>query len=201
MEGMILIKILTILGSPRKHGNTHLLANEILFHIDSDSYQSEVIFLNSLDFNGCIGCNGCKNSTNCVIQDDMQILYQKMFDADALIIGSPTYYYNVTSFMKKFIDRLFCLNIFDEDDRTKWTSYNHIHGKKPAVVISVCEQESKDDIGFTTKAMSKPLEDIGYNIVFELEAIKSFNKGDILHNMNALKDAETCAKALMNSLQ
>jgi multimeric flavodoxin WrbA len=194
------MKVLAIIGSKRKKGNTHLLVKEVLRHIRED-VEKEVIFINDYKFEGCIGCNGCRNSTSCVVQDDMQIVYKKMMDADLLILASPTYYYNVTSDMKKLIDRFFCFNIFDANDRTIWTSYNHINGLKKAVTISICEQETKEDIGFTTKAMVYPLRDIGYDVIYSLEAIQSFDKGDVLKQDMALRDAAFCGKQINLALQ
>lgn len=192
---------LAIIGSKRKNGNTSILVDKVLEEINPLDNQVKKIFIDDYSFSGCRGCNGCKDSTTCILNDDMKELYQMIEDCDVLILASPTYYYNVTSDIKKFIDRLFCLNIFDKKDRSIWTSkYHGDQYDKKAVVISVCEQNSKEDIGFTTLAMSKPLQDLGFKVIYTLEAIKSFDKGDVLKHQEILEDAKTCS-ILLNNLK
>lgn len=190
------MNILSLIGSKRKNGNTHLLVEQVLSHLDQTRYHTETIFLNDYNFIGCTGCGGCDQSTTCMIKDDMQLIYQKMAMADVLILASPTYYYNVSADMKKLIDRFFCLNMFDPNDRSNWTSYNHIHGLKASVTITICEQQHYKDVGFTTEAMAKPLEDIGYPVLYKLEGLRSYQKGEILNQPDALSDAFDCAKAI-----
>jgi len=87
----------------------------------------------------------------------MQKLYPLIQEADAIILGSPTYFYNITSDMKAFIERLYCYEIFHKDDRAVWLPLNEISGIKYASVIAVCEQENEMDMGFTADAMKMPL--------------------------------------------
>lgn len=193
--------VLAIVGSPRRQGNTHLLTQKVLDFLESNGWTTRLIFLSDYAFVDCDGCQGCLKTTTCVKQDEMQKIYPLIDEAKALILSSPTYYYNVTADMKKLIDRFFCYNIFDPEDRTQWTSYNHIHGKKVGATITVCEQKTKADIGFTTQAMRRPLEDIGYDVVYSLEAIRSFAKGDVLSNKEAMNDAQACGIALIKALR
>lgn len=194
------MKILSIIGSPRKNGNTDIAVNLLLNKLNDNHFTKEIVYLRELHFQGCIHCGGCTNKTTCSLQDDMTILYQKMDECDLLILASPTYYYNVTSLTKKFIDRFFCLNIFDEHERSIWTSKYHQLGTKKAVTISICEQQRKEDIGFTTEAMKKPLEDIGFSVLSSIEIINSYNKGEVLKQENALEDISKTALIIQNNL-
>lgn len=66
----------------------------------------ELVYLGRLDIKPCTGCSACMmNEGQCVIQDDMQGLYDKLLAADALIVGSPTYFMDVSGAVKAFIDR------------------------------------------------------------------------------------------------
>lgn len=195
------MKVVSFVGSKRKKGNTSIITNFVCDVINKDiNITTEIVYLSDYVFDGCKGCDGCHDSTNCVVNDDMQILYKKMHDADALILASPTYYYNVSADMKKFIDRFFCLNIFDENDRSNWTSLYHQQGGKIAATISVCEQHDKESLGFTTKAMTLPLQDIGCEVVHSLEVFGAFKKGDVLLNEDAFFAARECANSILKGL-
>jgi len=57
----------------------------------------------------CTGCEGCRDSWQCVIEDDFSGIARRMDEADGVILGSPTYWYSVTSAMKRFVDRCYSL--------------------------------------------------------------------------------------------
>ncbi|PRR82113.1 flavodoxin family protein [Clostridium vincentii] len=190
------MKVLGIVGSRRKKGNTSYLVQQALNAIESKEVKTELIFLGDYNIRGCTGCEGCKDTYKCVIMDDMQKLYLLILDCDAIILGSPTYFYNITSDMKAFIERLYCFQIFAEDDRSVWSSINEVLGGKYAVVISICEQNDEKDMGFTSDAMSKPLEGLGYRVLSTVKVLQLFKKGDALQNQNALEQVQEAAEKL-----
>lgn len=110
------MKVLAILGSARRGGNTETLMKEALRGAGSDA---EVIDLAELNYVGCQGCKGCRqaDSDGCIFQDDMQRLYALMKEADALVLGSPVYYGEVTGQMKSFMDRWYALRDKDRNLR------------------------------------------------------------------------------------
>ncbi len=190
------MKVLGIVGSRRKNGNTSYLVQEALHTIQSKEVETELIFLGDYNIRGCTGCEGCKDTYKCVIQDDMQKIYPLIMSSDAIILGSPTYFYNITSDMKAFIERLYCFQVFAEDDRSVWSSINEALGGKYAVVIAICEQNDEKDMGFTAEAMSKPLEGLGYRVVETVKILKLFKKGDVLQNQDDLEQAQRAGKKL-----
>lgn len=99
------MKTLVVLGSPRKKGNTEILAGQIRKGIEEAGGTCESVRLEGLDIHPCIGCGGCEKEGRCVIQDDMQQMYEKIDRADRIIIASPIYFYSVTAQTKAFIDR------------------------------------------------------------------------------------------------
>ncbi len=99
------MKILLLHGSARKQGNTALLLNDIIQGIQQTSASWEYIHLPELDIHPCIGCGACEKQGFCVFNDDMQPLYEKIANADSIIIGSPIYFYALTAQTKAFIDR------------------------------------------------------------------------------------------------
>lgn len=190
------MKVLGIVGSARKNGNTAYLVKQALLSIESKEVETNLIFLGDYNIRGCIGCEGCKETYKCVIMDDMQKLYPLILDSDAIVLGSPTYFYNITSYMKAFIERLYCFQIFSEDDRSVWSSINEVLGGKYAAVISICEQNDEKDMGFTSDSMSKPLEGLGYRVVSTVKILNLFKNSDVLQNQNALEQVQRAAEKL-----
>ena len=194
------IKILAVSGSPRKMGNTSLLIDEALTIVAEEGVETEKIELSDYDYGDCTGCEGCQESLKCVIPDDMQLLYPKILESDALILGSPTYFYNMTAKMKAFIDRLYCYEIFDSQQRNVWIPLNECIGLKYALVIAVCEQQRDKDMGVTGDMMAKSLESLGYRVIESVKILNSFKKGDVLGYQNELMKTREAAKKLVKTL-
>ena len=114
-------KLLAIVGSPRKGGNTDVLVDESLDAFSKAGGNTEKIVLNSLQIKPCQGCFACMNRDGldsvCIQKDDMTELYQKMFSADALLWATPIYMWSPTAQMKLFLDRLFPLGNYQ---KTRW---------------------------------------------------------------------------------
>lgn len=95
-------------GSPRKNGNTHLLISMVFEALEKEGISCELIHIGGKQLQGCRACDQCYKLKNkqCAIKDDgLNGYIQKMIQADAILLGSPTYFANVTSEMKAFIDR------------------------------------------------------------------------------------------------
>lgn len=194
------MKIMGVVGSHRKKGNTSILMKEALRPFEAQGFETELFFLGDYDITGCSGCEGCMDSFKCVKNDDMQKLYPALIKADALILGSPTYFYNISADMKAFIDRCYCFEVFDERDRSVWISTNEALGGKYAAVIAVCEQDNEEDMGFTVDAMVKPLEALGYRVTSVVKALHAFAKGDVSNNEKAMEEARQAGEKLLKTL-
>ena len=98
--------ILILSGSPRKGGNTDLLA-EAFAKGASAQHHVEIVSVCDYKVNPCLGCNACfKNEINtCSQKDDMPVIYAKMNQADMLVIASPVYFYSISAQLKAIIDR------------------------------------------------------------------------------------------------
>jgi len=100
------IKIVAINGSSRKDGNTADMLRLVLGELEATGYETELIQLAGETINPCKACFACTGKKNCVFSNDaFQSLYQKMADADAIILGSPTYSADVSSTLKAVIER------------------------------------------------------------------------------------------------
>ena len=99
------MKILGIMGSPRKQGNTDLLLDETLRGARSQGAEVEKLIVSELEISPCREIYGCLRDGNCVIDDDMQQVYVKLLEADHIILASPMFFYGLTSQVKALIDR------------------------------------------------------------------------------------------------
>ncbi len=194
------MKILCIVGSPRKHGNTDTLVDSVIAGARESGALVEKIYLSDLSFKGCVGCEGCAKTTKCIINDDMQQVYEKLNNSDGLIIGSPTYFYNVTGLTKLFLDRLYAYEIFDPTDRSVWLSLNEINGLKYTVTVAVCEQETADNMGFASEAMSQALQAVGWRSVENIKALHLFEKNATTHNAKLLEQAKNAGIKLYKTI-
>ncbi len=99
------MKILGIMGSPRLGGNTDLLLDAALDGARSQGAEVEKIVVDRLNISPCREYYGCLKDGNCVIRDDMDILYPKLLEADGIIVASPMFFYGLTGQLKALIDR------------------------------------------------------------------------------------------------
>lgn len=99
--------IVVLVGSVRKHGNTELLAQSF---VEGAKEKNQVTVISVADYkvNPCIGCNACFSTENhrCVQQDDMELVYDKLKDADLVAVASPVYFYGISAQLKALVDRL-----------------------------------------------------------------------------------------------
>lgn len=99
------MKILAIVGSPRKNGKITKLAEQILEGARYNSNETKLINLYDFDIKPCLGDWACVKLGTCHIKDDFEKIYNKLVEADVVILGSPVYWANVTGVMKNFFDR------------------------------------------------------------------------------------------------
>lgn len=100
-----MVRIMGIVGSPRKEGNTENLVKEALKAAGDTGAEIELVRLGSAEIEPCVACDICKATGECAIYDDMGEILEKMVKADGFIIGSPVYFGNVTSQLKMLMDR------------------------------------------------------------------------------------------------
>jgi multimeric flavodoxin WrbA len=100
------IKILGLVGSSNINGNTAKLVNAILDGAAENGTEKVIYNLASLNIKSCDACCKCQESGRCLIDDDMQELYQEIQTADVVVLGSPVYMWQMTGQTKILIDRL-----------------------------------------------------------------------------------------------
>ena len=104
-------KIVIVKGSPRKKGNSCVLADSLANGAKDNDADVKEFFLHDMNIQPCNACNVCINQSKkgCVIDDDMQEIYVSLRSADSIVIASPIYWFNMSAQTKLFIDRLYGL--------------------------------------------------------------------------------------------
>jgi multimeric flavodoxin WrbA len=103
------MRVLGIVGSPRKNGNTEILMQEALKAAREAGCETELFLMSQKQVAPCDACGTCFKVGSCVIEDDMQDLYAMMERAQAIVFGSPVYFGSVSAQMKAAMDRMFAL--------------------------------------------------------------------------------------------
>ena len=117
------------MGSPRRNGNSATLAQNVVAGAKSAGADVESFYLHEMNIRPCDGCGACRqdSSRGCVIDDDMQELYPKLRQTDALVIASPIYYFTVSAQTKLFMDRWYALGKAHD---------NALNGKQIGIILT-----------------------------------------------------------------
>jgi multimeric flavodoxin WrbA len=102
------MKVIAFNGSARKDGNTAILINHVFRELENAGIDTQMIQLSGSRIHGCIACMKCYENKNrhCSVTDDIaNDCIEKMLEADGILLGSPTYFANVSTEMKALIDR------------------------------------------------------------------------------------------------
>jgi multimeric flavodoxin WrbA len=99
------MKVLGIMGSPRRQSNTEILLDKALEGAREAGAEVEKVLVSKLKISPCLEIYACRKDGNCAIKDDMQSLYKKLLEADHIIFASPIFFYGITSQAKAIIDR------------------------------------------------------------------------------------------------
>ena len=186
------MKVLGILGSPRRKGNTELLLDECLKGAESQGAQIEKVVLVDLKITPCLELNVCYQKGKCPIDDDMKGLYPKLLEADCVVVASPIFFYTVTAFTKAFIDR--CQAMW----ATKYILKKvPVGGKKRGgIFISVGATKGKRLFDGAKLPMKYFFDAIDAEYTRELLVRNIEKKGDIKKHPTALSDAFVLGKNL-----
>jgi len=170
------MKILALIGSPRKGGNTDILVEEILKGSKKEGHISEKLYLYEYDIAPCIDCRACKKDDYvCSLYNGMHEIYPKMEEADLIIFGTPLYWYGPTGKMKLLIDRM-----------RPFVANRKLEGKK--FVLVTPSEEGAEACGPLVDMFNMSFDYLGMKFVGTLLA-KAYEKGEIRENQEAIKKA------------
>ncbi len=176
--------VLGINGSPRIGGNTDILLDKALEGAKSKGARTEKVILNTLKFSACQECEDVGDDGTCIIEDDMQTLYRKIEEADAIILASPIFFGGLSAQTKMMIDRFQCLW------RAKYILKKSTFKKKRRGLFISVESSKRMDFFDNARSIVKNLFatiDVEYGE--ELFCAGVDKKGSILEHPDTLNDA------------
>ena len=135
-------KILVVQGGGRFNGNTSQLADAFIQGAMEAGHTVEKISLNKTEVKGCIGCNACRYGKPCVQKDGFNELVPKIKTADLIVFASPLLFWTLSSKIKAFIERFYC--IAEEDPNPPLGRYERYPVKDAALLMT-----SADDFFWT----------------------------------------------------
>ncbi|MCW4015444.1 MAG: flavodoxin family protein [Candidatus Bathyarchaeota archaeon] len=170
------MKVLALIGSPRRGGNTDLLVDQVLEGSRTKGHVARKLYLYDYTISVCSDCRGCKKGDYvCCVHDEMQQLYPLMADADVIVFGTPVYWYGPTAKMKMLLDRL---RPFVENKK--------LVGKRAVVVLP--SAEGSKACGPLIEMFRLSFEYLGMELVGKVLG-KAYEKGEILENKKELDAA------------
>ncbi len=176
------LKILIIVGSPRKYGNTSKLAELAAEGVRGVGAKPVKIYLVDFEIKPCIGCVSddqlaCRYP--CIIEDDMRKIYKMILESEGLIIATPIYWYSPSGLVKNFIDRL---TVFE--NMIYVTGRSWVEGKTAGVIAVGNDSGSIQTIA----SIQVTLNSMGF--VIPPWSLAYFHRmGDVLEDDNACIDA------------
>lgn len=101
--------ILIVLDGGRPNGNTAQLARSFAQGAEEAGHTVETISLSKTEVKGCVGCNACRYGKPCAQKDTFNSLVPKILAADLIVFASPLYFWTISSKLKAFIERFYCI--------------------------------------------------------------------------------------------
>lgn len=116
-------RMLGIVGSPRRGGNTEILVDEVLRGAEEAGALVEKVILSKLDIAPCRACDACRKTGKCAQKDDMAALLEKMQCSQVWVLGTPVYWWGPTAQFKAFLDR--------------WYGFNYAMFKDQRIILTI----------------------------------------------------------------
>ena len=177
------MKVLGLVGSPRKGSNTDLLVSAILDGADQSNHTVEKVYLYDVDIAPCVDCRACKQGHfKCTLKDGMQTLYPKLEEADVIVFGTPLYWYGPSAKMKLLLDRL-----------RPFIASKRLRGKKTFIVVP--SEEGADACKFTVGIFSFSFKYLEADLIGTLLA-KASERAEVKAQPQVLSEAFALGKSL-----
>jgi multimeric flavodoxin WrbA len=199
--------ILGVEGSPRRSGNSHKLLEAVLEGAADAGQEGYAVHLRDYRYDPCVGCEQCRTEKACTrFRDGMTLLYPHVDGSTGLVLVSPVHNYNITAWMKAFIDRLYCYYDFSDTRPRAWRS-RLAEQNRAAVIAAVAEQETPENLGVALEAMRLPLEAmrlpleaLGYRVVAQLPVLRLFDRGLVAKHEDVLQAAREAGRKLAEAV-
>jgi multimeric flavodoxin WrbA len=170
------MKILALIGSPRKGSNTDIIVEYLLKGSETNGHINEKLYLYDYEISPCIDCRSCKKGELvCTVNDGMKEIYPKIEGADLIIFGTPVYWYGPTAKMKLLIDRM-----------RPFIANGKLKGKKGVVVTPA--EEGPKACGPLEEMFKMSFDYLGMEFVGKILAT-AYERGEIRENQEELNNA------------
>lgn len=130
-------KVLVIIDGGRKNGNTEQLADAFIRGAERVGHQVKKVSLRETSISGCTGCNACRYGKPCVQRDDFNALVPEIKSSDLLVFASPLYFWTISSRLKAFIERFYC--IAEEDPNPPLGRYEKYPVRDSALLLTAAD--------------------------------------------------------------
>ena len=131
-------RILVVMGGGRPKGNTAQLAEAFIRGAEEAGHFVERVSLLQTEVKGCLGCNACRYGKPCVQKDEFNELVPKIKQADLIVFASPLYFWTISSKLKAFIERFYC--IAEEDPEPPYGRYEKYPVKDSALLMTSADE-------------------------------------------------------------
>jgi multimeric flavodoxin WrbA len=182
-------KVLVFLGSPRKNGNSALLAKRVMDGAKAAGASVESFYLHGMKIKPCTACDACRGQgqRDCILKDDMAPLYSKLRKADAIVIATPVYWFTVSAQTKLFMDRWYAMG---------GEAGYPFKGKKFGIVLTYADEDPFSSGAVNAlRTFQDALGYVGAEIVGMVYG-SAEKAGDIKKNKSLLKKAYQLGKDL-----
>jgi multimeric flavodoxin WrbA len=173
-------RVLGIMGSPRRNGNTHILVDKVLEGARAAGAQTELLVLADLSIRECDGCLACWKDKDCSKADDMNAVYPRLAQSDVIVFGTPVYWYGPTALMKAFIDRFVYFNCPGNRPKVKG---------KPAILVVPFEEDNLETASLVVALFEKSLAYLEMTLAGQVIVPGVGRKGDVAAKTEAIQKA------------
>jgi multimeric flavodoxin WrbA len=164
------MKLAAFLGSGNKNGNTAKIMKKVIEGAQANGIDHELFYLCDYHIKPCIGCRACEKTHQCRIKDDdVPILHKALMECDAILMGTPTYYGDVTGQYKQFVDRVYPFIDIKKDLVNKTLYFGSIlTKKKPGILVAITGGHSEEILERHTSVTKHCFNDINAYLWKEL---------------------------------
>lgn len=180
-------KVIFLNGSPRMDGNTRAILKAVDSGIDKTKYETEFIDVTKHKIDGCIDCKNCKiNGGKCILSDETNMLTEKMFAADIIILGSPVYWWGISGQAKILIDKLYCKSTEDKYKK---------EDRKFGIIAVGADGIQEEQYELISRQFRCIAGYLGWEIVID-KAVSAYMAGEILQKKDKIEDFIEIGKSL-----
>ncbi|MTI65456.1 MAG: flavodoxin family protein [Firmicutes bacterium] len=165
------MKWLAVIGSPNENGNSSVLIDILINTMEEQVSSVDIFKMTKPAYSVCTNCEKCLDTGLCIINDEISSILSRINSYDGIILATPTYNSSVSSQMKIFLDRTFCLN-----DYMSSTWKSRVDADKKAILISSCKGNREESLGYSLQNMRNVVEDLGIEVISDFGYINTKEK-------------------------